>query len=149
MSAKVATPPKVSDPHRLVLMRAVIAVGGSKQSRKGIAGIAAASFQAHPPRPHLRSLCFAVSSATCDDAPAYSGALHCWFPSPFVPSKAGIQRAQASLAQTQPLSSPRRRGPITTKVSVIAGPATSPGCGVWVPACAGTTAESHCFTSPQ
>src|SRR5882724_3844665 len=31
-----------------------------------------------------------------------------------------------SLARTQPLSSPRRRGPITTKVSVIAGLATSP-----------------------
>src|SRR5262245_56191316 len=51
------------------------------------------------------------------------------------------------LARAQPLSSPRRRGPITTKASVIAGPATSPCCGVWVPACAGTTAESHCFTS--
>src|SRR5215471_13935761 len=41
----------------------------------------------------------------------------------------------------------RRRGPIATKLSVIAGPATSPCCGVWVPACAGTTAESYCFTS--
>src|SRR5215831_14802630 len=47
-----------------------------------------------------------------------------------------------------PLSSPRRRGPIITKVSVIAVPATSPCCGVWVPACAGTTAESHCSTPP-
>src|SRR5215470_1809954 len=28
-------------------------------------------------------------------------------------------------------------------------PATSPCCGVWVPACAGTTAESHCLTSSQ
>ena len=31
-----------------------------------------------------------------------------------------------SLARTQPLSSSRRRGPITTKVSVVAGLATSP-----------------------
>ena len=36
----------------------------------------------------------------------------------------GIQWAQVSLAQAQPLSSLRRRGPISTKVSVIAGPAT-------------------------
>src|SRR5262249_50561809 len=31
------------------------------------------------------------------------------------------------------LSSPRRRGPITTKVSVVAGAATSTCCGVWSP----------------
>jgi hypothetical protein len=43
----------------------------------------------------------------------------------------------------------RRRGPITTRVSVIAGPATSLCCCVWVPAFAGTTAESHCFTSSK
>src|SRR5206468_8035891 len=48
-----------------------------------------------------------------------------------------------------PLSSPRRRGPITTKVSIIAGPATSLCCGVWVPAFAGTTAQSHCFISSR
>ena len=47
-----------------------------------------------------------------------------------------------SLARTKPLSSPRRRGPITTKISVIASPATSLRCGVWVPAFAGTTSES-------
>src|SRR4029450_2790872 len=46
-------------------------------------------------------------------------------------------------ARPQPLSSPRRRGPITTKVCVIAGPATTPCCGVWVPACAGTTTENR------
>src|SRR5215467_15270537 len=63
-----------------------------------------------------------------------------------VPAKAEMQRAQVSLARIQPLSSPRRRGPITTRVSVIAGSPTLPCCGVWVPACAGTTAESHCFT---
>jgi hypothetical protein len=36
---------------------------------------------------------------------------------PLVPAKAGTQRAQVSLARSQPLSSPRRRGPIITKVS--------------------------------
>src|SRR5438552_13876285 len=43
----------------------------------------------------------------------------------WLPAFAGIQRAQVFLARTQPLSSPRRRGPITTKVSVVAGLATS------------------------
>src|SRR6266568_542640 len=37
------------------------------------------------------------------------------------PAKAGIQRTPVSLPRTQPVSSPRRRGPITTKVSVVAG----------------------------
>src|SRR5262245_8473619 len=31
--------------------------------------------------------------------------------SPFIPAKAGIQRAEVSWAQTKPLSSPRTRGP--------------------------------------
>src|SRR6266481_6858927 len=44
------------------------------------------------------------------------------------------------LCNFSPDSPARRRGPITTKVSVIAGPTTSPCCGVWVPAFAGTTA---------
>ncbi len=70
-------------------------------------------------------------------------------PDRLVPAKAGTQAAQGSSARTQPLSSSRKRGPITTKVSAIAGPATSPCCGVWVPACAGTTGESDCFTSGQ
>src|SRR3979409_1763640 len=68
---------------------------------------------------------------------------------PFVPAQAGTQRAQVALARAQPLSSPRRRGPITTNFSVIAGPATSTRCGVVGPAFAGTTEESHCFTSSQ
>src|SRR4029453_10974584 len=59
------------------------------------------------------------------------------------PAEAGIQRCQVSLAGR--LSAPRRRGPITTKVSICRCPATSPCCGVWVPACAGTTEEGHCF----
>jgi hypothetical protein len=54
-----------------------------------------------------------------------------------------MQRAQVSLARTQPLSSPRRRGRITTRVSVIAGPPTSRCLRRMVPAFAGTTAESH------
>src|SRR5690242_14121911 len=33
---------------------------------------------------------------------------------------------------------------MTTRISGIADPATSPCCGVWVPARAGTTAETHC-----
>src|SRR5262245_5015618 len=37
------------------------------------------------------------------------------------------------------------RGPIATKVSIIAGSATWLCCGVWVPAFAGTTAENRCF----
>src|SRR5262245_7321997 len=42
--------------------------------------------------------------------------------SPFVPAKAGAPVWPVSLARNQPLSSPRRRGPITTKVWVIARP---------------------------
>src|SRR5262249_13235821 len=44
------------------------------------------------------------------------------FQNPFVPAERGTQQAQPSLAKTWRLSSPRRRGPITPKVSVIAGP---------------------------
>jgi len=47
---------------------------------------------------------------------------------------------RSAFDQTKPLSSPRRRGPMTPRFRL--SPATSPCCGVWVPACAGTTAES-------
>src|SRR5262249_54841824 len=40
-------------------------------------------------------------------------------------------------------------GPITTKVSVIAGLTTSSCCGVWVPAFAGTAATSSTDTNDQ
>src|SRR5262245_59445320 len=52
---------------------------------------------------------------------------------------------QGVIVTAHSVSSPRRRGPIATKVSIVTGPATSPRRGVWVPACAGTTAESHCL----
>src|SRR5262249_29167195 len=69
-------------------------------------------------------------------------------------ARARLLGAAAALSeffhQTQPLSSPRRRGPITTKVSRYFWPChNSLCCGGWVPACAGTTAESHCFTSSK
>src|SRR6266545_7139168 len=42
---------------------------------------------------------------------------------------------------------PAQAGPITTSFQIIAGPATSLCCGVWVPACAGTTMESLLYIS--
>jgi len=47
------------------------------------------------------------------------------------------------------LSSPRRRGPITPSASVVRDRATFPRCGVWVPACAGTTIGKASIHQPE
>src|ERR1700704_5116863 len=72
-------------------------------------------------------------------------------PNPFVPRKRDPACSEPSVLKCLGTNSaacvPAQAGTHTHKLPIIAGPATSLCCGVWVPGFAGTTIESHCFTS--